>query len=435
METDIEIELRSTRYSKHFKDVFTCKSRLMILFGSRGSSKTYSVIQKLILDSFSLEYFKCIYVNKEFANIRHNQYSSFKSIAKSMGLFDYFKFYDGDYRIINTMTGNSFIPKGMDNAEKTKGIDDPTHIFWDEISNGSKDDFLTLNKLLRTPKAEYLQFIMCFNPVSDKHWLRDFFFEEKNTYKLKENFKDVYLNHSTFKNNDFIDQEAYYNTLMMDNYDQSSIDCDVYGLWGNQSVENQFINTFRRDVHIPKEPHVFDRKLLTYVSVDFNLSPMTAIVLQTDLHLKTIRVINEFRDMDSNIYKLCDWIKLNYNVRDIFITGDSSGNNRHSYSVDSLSGYQIIKNELKLNYTQLKVMKGKPQGYVNKKRLVGNAVFARHSDITISNAPYLVEDIETITLKYDGGMDKGKDPTKSHLLDCLLDCLFVICKGNVDNIR
>jgi hypothetical protein len=431
----LEINLKRSSYSEHFKPLFNSNSRLVILFGGRGSGKTDHAVMKLILDSFSLKYFKCAYINKEFANIRDNQFSTFKKIINRMGLQDYFKFYNGDYRIINTLTGNTFIPKGLDDPEKTKGIDDVTHIFWDEISKGTKNDFLTLNKLLRTPLAEYLQFIICFNPVSDKHWLRDFFFEEKNAYKVKDHFKDVYLNHSTYKNNEFIDQEAYYNTLMMDNYDQSSIDCDVYGLWGNPSIENPFINTFKREVHVPKEPHVFDRKLLTYVSVDFNVNPMTAIVLQTDLHLRTIRVIDEFRDLNSDVFKLCEWIGKNYNSRDIFVTGDSSGNNRHAYSRNSLSGYQIIKEELKLNYSQLKVMKGKPQGYVATKRLVGNAVFARHSDVTISNAPYLVEDIETMKVKPDGSMDKGSDGMKSHLLDCLLDCLFVITRGNIKNIK
>ncbi len=431
----MKIKLNKGAYSEHFKECLTSKARLMILFGGRGSGKTDHVITKLILDSFGLKYFKCAYINKEFANIRDNQFSTIKKIIHRMGLQDYFKFYNGDYRIVNILTGNTFIPKGLDDPEKTKGIDDVTHIFWDEISKGTKNDFLTLNKLLRTPLAEYLQFVMCFNPVSEKHWLREFFFEEKNAYKLKDNFKNAYLNHSTFRDNEFIDQEAYYDTLMMDNYDQSSIDCDVYGLWGNPSVENPFINTFKRNIHVPSKPYEFDRKLLTYVSVDFNVNPMTAIVLQTDLHLRTIRVIDEFRDLNSDVYKLCDWINANYNVRDIFITGDSSGNNRHAYSRNSLSGYQIIKEELKLNYTQLKVLKGKPEGYVKTKRLIANAIFARHSDTTISNAPYLVEDIETMTVKHDGSMDKGKDGLKSHLLDCLLDCLFIITRGNVKNIK
>jgi PBSX family phage terminase large subunit len=431
----MKIKLNRNSYSEHFKPVFDSQNRLMILMGGRGSGKTDHAIMKLILDSFRLKYFKCAYINKEFANIRDNQFSTFKKIINRMGLQDYFKFYNGDYRIINTLTNNSFIPKGLDDPEKTKGIDDVTHIFWDEISKGNKNDFLTLNKLLRTPLAEYLQFIICFNPVSDKHWLREFFFDEKNSYKAKDHFKDVYLNHSTYKDNEFIDQQAYLDTLMMDNYDQASIDCDVNGLWGNIRVENLFISTFKSDIHVPKIPIEFERKLLTYVSVDFNVNPMTAIVLQTDLHLRKIAVINEYRSEDSNVYELCKWIESNYNTNDLFITGDSSGNNRHAYSVNSLSGYQIIKNELKLNFSQMKVSKGKPQGYVQTKRLIGNAVFARHSNVTISNAPYLVEDLENVTVKPDGSMDKKGDLMKTHLLDCLLDCFYTICKGNVNNIR
>ena len=82
----------------------------------------------------------------------------------------------------------------------------------------------------------------------------------------------------------------------------------------------------------------------------------------------------------------------------------------------------------------MKAMKGKPAGYVQMKRLIANAFFARHPDITISNAPYLVEDLESVTLKPSGDMDKNSDPTKSHLLDCLTDGLYTIVKGNIKNI-
>jgi hypothetical protein len=222
---------------------------------------------------------------------------------------------------------------------------------------------------------------------------------------------------------------------MTDNYDESQINCDVFGIWGNPKNENPFINTFNRSRHIPEIPFQFEQILYTYISVDFNVNPMTAVVIQTDLHLRLIRVINEFRDLNSDVYKLCDWIKGNYNTNNIFITGDSSGNNRHSYSRNSLSGYQIIKQELSLNFSQMKVEKGKPAGYVSTKRLIGNAVFARHTDITLSNCPFLVDDLETVKVKSDGSMDKLGDSTKSHLLDALLDGLYTIFKGNILNIR
>ncbi|WP_256038471.1 phage terminase large subunit [Chryseobacterium sp. EO14] len=430
-----EIEIDSSAYSKHLEGILYSHDRYIIAFGGRGSGKTDTFYLKYLLELFQPYYFKLAYINKEKANIRDQQYAGFKRVAKRVGLYDFLHFYDGDYRIVNPANGNSLIPKGMDDPEKTKGLDDITAIWWDEINKGTKEDFTTLNKLLRSPVAKFLQFALSFNPVSEKHWLRSYFFDDKDWYKLNEYFSDkAYLNHSTFRNNEFIDQEQYYETLMADNYDQSSIDCDVNGLWGNPKKTNLFINTFNKDKHVPKIPHLFDKSLYTTISVDFNVSPMTAVVIQTDLHLRKVRIVDEFRDLNSDIYKLCKWIEDNYDTRSIFITGDSTGNNRHSYSKGGLSGYKIIQQQLKLNYTQMKAMEGKPQGYVQMKRLITNAFFSRHPDITISNAPYLVDDLESITLSYRGDMDKNEDPQKSHLLDCLCDGLFTIVKGNLKNI-
>jgi len=432
---NLQIEIDESAYSKNFENLLLSQDRYIIAFGGRGSGKTDTFYLKYLLELFRPYYFKLAYINKEKANIRDQQYAGFKRVAKKFGLADHLKFYDGDYRIINPENENSLIPKGMDDPEKTKGFDDVTAIWWDEISKGEKEDFNTLNKLLRSPQAEYLQFAISFNPVSEKHWLRTMFFDEKDWYKLNKIFSNTaYLHHSTYKDNEFINQEEYLKTLLADNYDQSSIDCDVHGLWGNPKKSNLFINTFKKEKHVPSIPHLFDRSLYTYISVDFNVSPMTAVVIQTDLHLRKVRIIKEFRDLDSDIYKLCDWIDKNYNSRDLFITGDSTGNNRHAYSKGSLSGYQIIQQQLKLNFTQMKAMKGKPAGYVQMKRLIANAFFARHPDIKISNAPYLVEDLESVTLKSSGDMDKNSDPLKSHLLDCLLDGLYTIVKGNVKNI-
>ena len=54
--------------------------------------------------------------------------------------------------------GNALIIKGMDDPEKNKGVDDYHKLaWWDEISKGTEEDFTTLNALLRTPQAKYLQ--------------------------------------------------------------------------------------------------------------------------------------------------------------------------------------------------------------------------------------------------------------------------------------
>lgn len=183
-----EIQVANTAYSRAFYEPLVSHHRYLILFGGRGGSKTDVLYLKYLLELFQPYYFKLVYVNKESASIRHQQYAGFKRVAKRAGLFDRLKFYDGDYRIINEQNGNSLIPKGMDDPEKTKGLDEVTCIWWDEINKGTLDDFLTLNALLRSPQAEYLQFAISFNPVSESHWLRKQFFDKDDAYKLNETY-------------------------------------------------------------------------------------------------------------------------------------------------------------------------------------------------------------------------------------------------------
>jgi len=172
-----------------FENILLSSDRYIIAMGGRGSGKSETFYIKYLLSLFEPYNFKLAYINKEFGNIRDQQYAGFKRVAKYMGVFEALRFYDGDYRIVNPDNGNALIPKGMDNAEKTKGLDDITAIWWDEVNKGTLEDFTTLNALLRTPDCEYLQFALSFNPVSEKHWLRTYFFKEKEPYKLKDEFQ------------------------------------------------------------------------------------------------------------------------------------------------------------------------------------------------------------------------------------------------------
>lgn len=96
-------------------------------------AKRTTIVLKLLIESFKNDYNHILYINKEFRHIR-TQFSEFKKVAKQYGIYDYFTFYEGDYRIMNNLTGTKFTPVGMDDAEKTKGISDPTIIWWDEIT-------------------------------------------------------------------------------------------------------------------------------------------------------------------------------------------------------------------------------------------------------------------------------------------------------------
>ena len=433
--------------SSHFEEVILSKHRYMVCFGGRGSSKTTHLYIKYIFESFEDKHFTLLYVNKEFRNIRDQQYLGFKNRIKDLGLSDYFKFYDGDYRIQNVLTNNWFIPKGMDDPEKTKGIEEVTNIWVDEANKCTQEDITTLDKLLRTPKASYLQLAVSFNPVSERHWLRSFFFDSSG-YKAKESIKNILVHHSTFENNDFIDKEAYRETLTTAaNGDPSRMECDLYGRWGNIRQDNLFIYALNKQRHIVKDlPLREDSR--QWISIDFNTEPMTAIVAQVgyDREAKTdyIEIIDEIVLRGKNgegagVYELCDHIREHYDVEWCDFVGDAAGWNRNVNGRGAKSSWRIIEEELNLSSTQNKTPKGKKaiigKSYVVDKRNITNYLLQKYPRFKIaSHCVHLIEDIETVQADVNGKMDKDKDKSKSHLLDCFCDLFITLVRYNVIEI-
>lgn len=424
----MKINLHPTAYSKHFKGLLDTEAEYVVAYGGRGGGKTYHIELKLLLKSFDPNYCKIVYVNKVFRDIRDAQYSSFKEVAEATGLKEYFRFYDGDYRIFNKVSGNWFIPKGMDNSENTKALSNPTIVWWDEITNGSQDDFFALNNLLRIPKAK-LQFIASFNPVNEEHWVRHLFFHKLDKYAPNtELFDDIFLHHSTFQDNEFIDRIKYAKKLKLQIVKgEASLECDYYGRWGNLKKDNLFIFNFNRNRHTDESIQIVDTEYIE-ISIDFNVEPMTAIVAQRDYYMRWIRFVAEYRIAPGDVFVLCEKIKADYDTDRVIITGDSSGWGRSYMTRGHKTAYQIIKEELNLDDWQIKTPKGKPKGYIQEKRRLANYILGLHPDIKFGNLPFLFNDFESVETTEKGEMNKGKDSTKSHLIDAFCDYLYTFCK-------
>lgn len=198
-------------------------------------------------------------------------------------------------------------------------------------------------------------------------------------------------------------------------------------LFTDMKSDNLFIYAFDREKHIPQVPHTFNRNVPVYISVDFNVNPMTAIIVQMDLHFRYIRVIGEYRMMNSDVYALCERIKSEYDTRSLYITGDAAGWARSVGSRGHKSMFDIIQGQLNLNWSQIKTPRGKPPGYVSEKRQLTNSLLARHPDFTFSNCPFLIDDMENVEATDTGHMDKS-DSSRSHLLDCLCDFVYSQCR-------
>lgn len=416
----MQIRIDESAYSSKFHDIIHSWDRYIIAYGGRGSSKTDSFYFKYLISLFEPYYFRLAYINKEKSNIRDQQYAGFIRVAKRCGFYDKLKFYDGDYRVVNPANGNTLIPKGMDDPEKTKGLDDITAIWWDEINKGTYEDFSALNELLRSPMAKYLQFAMSFNPVSEQHWLREKFFSKADAHKAHPEYEgQMLLNRSTYKDNEFIDQEAYLDTMLKTaSGNINAIRVNIEGDWGLEENENPWLYNFDPQRHLKRVD--FLPSFPVYLSFDFNNDPLACVAYQflPNLGHKSafLHYIKEFSGT-VKLEELCQRIKMTYPASILFVTGDRSGLNEDTGRLQTL--YQIIQSILKLSDKQMHMNSYNLEH--GDSRILCNIMLAQYPNMFIDpvNCPNLsrqcqAAEVDTESLKAshllkDRGMNKNDE--------------------------
>lgn len=431
------MKIENSAYSTNFESLLYSWDRYIIAYGGRGSGKTDTFYLKYLVSLFEPYYFRLAYINKEKANIRDQQYAGFKRVAKRIGVYDKLKFFDGDYRIVNTANGNSLIPKGMDDVEKTKGMDDITAIWWDEVNKGTEEDFLTLNALLRSPQSMYLQFAISFNPVSENHWLRKYFFDEMDAYKLNDNFKDnTLLHHSTFRDNEFIDQEAYYETLLQNAHGNTNrMLVDIEGRWGVEKVDNPFFYSFREDIHYKDRRYELSDNQHLYLSFDFNANPTTLVIGQVvnkhiaiiDLILADENTMTGKSPLEAVCYKFLEkYISTGLITRPyIIVTGDASGRSKSADNVANKNFYTKIRSILNISESQVKTRKANTTHELSRE-ICNSMIYA--CDFSIYKSAHLVvNDMNIAYIDSSNSLNKAKKEHGLHITDALrywIDCVL-----------
>ena len=197
-----------------------------------------------------------------------------------------------------------------------------------------------------------------------------------------------------------------------DTLDESVFRCEFLAEDVTLAV-NKFIYKFDRAKHVVKDLQAIPG-LPMILSFDFNVEPIVCLVGQCD-GLDRVRVLDEYRLLNSDIVELCQRIKTDYPDKMLQVTGDASGQNRTAYKRD-LNYYKIIQAELDLVIGQFTLPPANPP--IKNTRVLCNSLLARHKDYVFSNrVPYLVNDILECEVDANGGIDKTKDKHQSHLLD------------------
>lgn len=214
----------------------------------------------------------------------------------------------------------------------------------------------------------------------------------------------------TTYDNPFIDPSEI--DAARDQLDEATFRCEFLAEDVTLSV-NKFIYNFDRKKHVVKDLQAIP-KLPIILSFDFNVEPVTCLVGQCD-GLDRVRILDEYRLMNSDIEELCTRILSDYPDKMLLVTGDASGQNRTALKRD-LNYYKIIKQVLRLGMGQFKLPASNPP--IKNTRVLCNSLLGRHKDYLFSDrVPYLILDIEECEVDEHGNIDKTKDKHQSHLLD------------------
>lgn len=362
-----------------FLPIVDCDDRYLILWGGRGSSKSYSVPYKLIYRCLSDPYFKFILIRNNYNSIKDTSYSQIKNTIYTLRLESLFEFKLQPLEIICKYNGNSFLARGCDDTTKLKSIVDPTGA-WYEEDIPEENDFITITTSIRTQKASYLQEVFSINPEVDGDYKENWFWKKFfKAYDPDKSFRGVTeieyegetiesnytCIHSTHRDNPYL--PLAYRAQLEDFKTTNPYYYSIYtlGEWGNRILGGLFYKNFVRGTQTGYANYNPEAPL--HVTFDFNVYPyMSCSIWQ--LYGKKLYCVGEVcaKTPNNTTFGVCKEIKYMYPAHrsGMFIYGDPSGNNLDTRveqrTEKGFNDYRIIDQELRQYSPSIRVANSHP---------------------------------------------------------------------------
>lgn len=354
--------------------------RRIKVYGGSSAAKTHSFCQVATIDgAFEGGYSTAVY-RKEQAVVKTTIKPEFEDVMSRVmryeSLGSIWTKYDFEFRTDNN---DKIVFKGLDKSDKAKGLKGFKKIYCDEVDQFKKEDLSELGRRLRGDENQ--QIWSAWNPVSDKHWLKEEIdlvtwedlpleveghegwskLDDSSFVKRSEDGRTILIR-TTFLDNKWIvggevDGRKYgrVDEQVIAEFEEMKInnpeEYRVYGLgeWGNTINSRPFFPTLKRNCF--DEFGLFKDYNL-YLSFDFNVDECTCVAAQyvEDEAIYIQRAWAVF----GGLTELLDEIKKDIPIADymILITGDASGRSGSAYAgIDKHTGekyncYSIISNEL-----------------------------------------------------------------------------------------
>ena len=404
---------------RQFTNVFwklqEAKTRYIINYGGADSSKSWSQAQLEIIDLMG-SVTNTLVLRKVARESKESTYAQIKLAIEEFdkaAKFDFLSEWDFIQNEIKYIPiGNRFIFTGLDDVAKLKSIVGIERIWGEEASEYNIEDHYEINRRPRSgdnPRISYT-----FNPISEKHWLKEHFFDIP---QIREQTTIIF---STIEDNQFAPEARKQVLEDYKLYDINQYNIYRWGKWGKPGAKRPFAFAFK-DRHIG-HGLTHNSKLTVYLSFDFNVDPITCIAVQYEYKSNKlqIRVVKEFRLANSDIYDLCKEIRTYFYESIYFkITGDATGKSRTAMTKGHTNYYLIIKSELRLTNANFDVPISNPS--VKNTRVLLNTLLMREDFLIDDSCKYLIDDLHYVEVDEHGEVDKRKAEADgmNHLLDCL----------------
>lgn len=313
--------------------------RNIIMYGGSSSGKTYSMAQAILILTL-WEGTNHLVMRKVGASIKDTVYQDFKTAAEQLGISKLFKFSDGVKTITCIQNKARIVFKGLDDAEKIKGLSSFKRVVLDEWSEFEEPDYKQIRLRLRGMEGQ--QLIYTFNPIKETHWIKKNVFDKqkwhdvpmavklgsqtipeeltrvksikmneprvimhKRTGEMIEHSPDTVVIQTTYLNNFWVvgspdGTYGYYDEQCIATFEYDRVnDPDYYnvyalGEWGVIRTGSEFFGSFNRGKHTGEVR--YDPTLPVHISVDSNVLPYISCTywqIDTDGSRFHIRQIGE----------------------------------------------------------------------------------------------------------------------------------------------
>ncbi len=166
-----------------------------------------------------------------------------------------------------------------------------------------------------------------------------------------------------------------------------------------------------------------NRSQMVYLSFDFNRNPITCAVIQH--YDGVLNVVEQIKLDNSDIYKLCDYIRAKYVNCQFMVTGDATGKNSSAMVSDNINYYKIIMQKLSIGIAQMKIPSVNPK--IEENQVLVNAILSNYPVVIDSeNAKPLHNDLSGVQISADGKIEKGDRTDPNQQADSL-DCFRYFC--------